>query len=195
MSIFSLALLPLVGLLIGWATNKLAIWMLFHPKEPINIFGYKFQGVIPSRQASLADKIAEIVSSKLIGDGILQAIQENTDFQDTLIAQIMQETKSIVEENIGLLGAIMLNQLEEKGVFDETRARAKIMLHEGIQTLSDYLDIKALVMKNIMEFDLDELEVLVRTIASQEFKSIEVLGGLLGFGIGVGQGLLLLILA
>lgn len=195
MSIFSFALLPVIGLLIGWATNKLAIWMLFHPKEPINIFGYKFQGVIPSRQESLADKVAEIVSSKLIGNDVLQAIQENTDFQDTLISQIMQETKNIVEENIGLLGAVVLNQLEEKGVFDATRERAKSMLQEGIQTLNEHLDIKALVSKNIMEFDLDELEVLVRTIASQEFKSIEILGGLLGFGIGIGQVLLLLILA
>lgn len=193
MSILSLLLLPLIGLLIGWATNKLAIWMLFHPREPINFFGYKFQGVIPSRQARLADKVAEIVSSKLIGGDAFQNVRENTDFQDELIAQIVQETKSIVEEHIGYVGALMLSKLEEKGVFEQTRKKAKKMLQEGIETLNEYIDIKALVAKNIMEFDLDELEVLVRTIASQEFKSIEVLGGVLGFGIGLCQIVLILL--
>ena len=32
--------LPVIAALIGWMTNFLAVKMLFHPKEPKNIFGF-----------------------------------------------------------------------------------------------------------------------------------------------------------
>ncbi len=194
MSILSLVLLPVVGLLIGWTTNKLAIWMLFHPKKPVNILGFKLQGVIPGRQDRIAYRVSEIVASKLIGDGILQSVEDNTEFQENLIGKIMDEMRGIVEEHVGYVGAVWLGKMEEAGVFEATKARAKTMLRDGIKTINEHLDIQALVEQNIMSFDLDELETLVRTIASQEFKTIEILGGVLGLTIGLTQGLFLLLL-
>jgi uncharacterized membrane protein YheB (UPF0754 family) len=51
--------------------------------------------------------------------------------------------------------------------------------------------VKQLVEDRINSLDLDELERLVHRIAANEFKRIELLGGVLGFLIGLIQLLLL----
>ncbi|MFA5856084.1 MAG: DUF445 family protein [Candidatus Pacearchaeota archaeon] len=48
--------IPIIGFIIGYFTNYLAIKMLFYPKKPI--FG--FQGVLPKRRKELAKNIAEV---------------------------------------------------------------------------------------------------------------------------------------
>mgnify|MGYP003335489021 FL=1 len=57
---------PLVGALIGYATNWLAVKMLFRPRKPTGIGPFQFQGVVPRRQEALADSIAETVQDELI---------------------------------------------------------------------------------------------------------------------------------
>ena len=41
-----LVLIPILAAIIGWATNHLAVKMLFHPKkDPISLAGFTVQGV------------------------------------------------------------------------------------------------------------------------------------------------------
>ena len=57
------------------------------------------------------------------------------------------------------------------------------------------LDLKSIVEKKIEAFDVSALESIVYSIASREFKMIEILGGVLGFLIGLGQVALLILTA
>ena len=59
-------LLPISGVLIGYTTNLLGIWMIFQPIEPRNILGYKFQGLFLKRQPEVADLYAGIISEDII---------------------------------------------------------------------------------------------------------------------------------
>ncbi|HMT36432.1 MAG TPA: DUF445 family protein, partial [Chitinophagaceae bacterium] len=58
--------LPFIAAFIGWFTNWLAIKMLFHPREPINILGYSLQGIFPKRQKQFAEKLGSLVAKELI---------------------------------------------------------------------------------------------------------------------------------
>jgi uncharacterized membrane protein YheB (UPF0754 family) len=72
-----LFLLPLIAALIGWATNYLAIKMLFHPREPKKILGLSFQGVFPKRQNQIAEKLGTLVANELFSmKDIGQRIEE-----------------------------------------------------------------------------------------------------------------------
>ena len=55
------------------------------------------------------------------------------------------------------------------------------------------LDISSYVESQINSFDLDQLERVVHQVANKEFSTIELLGGILGFVVGLLQLLLLLI--
>jgi uncharacterized membrane protein YheB (UPF0754 family) len=59
-------LLPVLGVFIGWATNWLAIWMIFEPVEPKKILGFKFQGLFIRRQQEVADVYALIIANEVI---------------------------------------------------------------------------------------------------------------------------------
>lgn len=59
-------LLPVGGLLVGWATNWLALKMIFNPKKEINFFGLKILGLFIKRQPEVATEYSKIVSDKIL---------------------------------------------------------------------------------------------------------------------------------
>ena len=62
----SWSLLPVLGIFIGWATNWLAIWMIFEPVEPKKVLGIKVQGLFIRRQQEVADVYALIISNEVV---------------------------------------------------------------------------------------------------------------------------------
>ncbi len=48
--LIKIGLLSIIGASIGYITNVIAIKLLFRPVEPMNVIGFKIQGVIPKRQ-------------------------------------------------------------------------------------------------------------------------------------------------
>ena len=60
---------PLVGAIIGYFTNYIAVKMLFHPYKPVKIFGKTLPftpGVIPKNKPRLAHAIARAVADVLL---------------------------------------------------------------------------------------------------------------------------------
>ena len=58
----SLFIYIVVGAIIGYVTNYIAIWMLFHPYEEKRILGMRLPftpGLIPARQKEIAEKVAK----------------------------------------------------------------------------------------------------------------------------------------
>lgn len=59
----------LFGALAGGITNRIAVWMLFHPYSPPTIFGRHLgwlQGAVPKNQKRLADSIGRVVGGTLL---------------------------------------------------------------------------------------------------------------------------------
>jgi uncharacterized membrane protein YheB (UPF0754 family) len=48
---------PVLGAFIGYITNVVAVELLFHPKKPVNIFGFKIQGLVPARSKEIVERI------------------------------------------------------------------------------------------------------------------------------------------
>jgi hypothetical protein len=55
---YDLLLPPVVGAVIGWLTNYVAIKLLFRPHVPFSLLGYQVQGVIPKRRKEIARSMA-----------------------------------------------------------------------------------------------------------------------------------------
>lgn len=53
------------------------------------------------------------------------------------------------------------------------------------------LDFRRMVEERVAGFDLDKLEEVVTSVAKDEFRSIEIMGGVLGFVVGLLQLLIL----
>ncbi len=57
---------PVFGFGIGYATNALAIRMLFRPYKERRVLGLRFQGMIPRRKQDIARTVAEVVTTELL---------------------------------------------------------------------------------------------------------------------------------
>jgi uncharacterized membrane protein YheB (UPF0754 family) len=59
-------LLPLCGVVIGYVTNLLGIWMIFEPAEPRKLLRWKIQGLFLKRQPEAADVYAGIIADDIV---------------------------------------------------------------------------------------------------------------------------------
>lgn len=68
--------LPVMGVLVGWVTNKLGMWLIFDPAEPTKVGPFTFQGLFPKRQDAAAEIYAQhiaddVITLERIGDFLL----------------------------------------------------------------------------------------------------------------------------
>ncbi|WP_445259076.1 DUF445 domain-containing protein [Nocardioides aurantiacus] len=59
-------LLPVLGVLVGWITNALGMWLIFEPPEPRRILGIKVHGLFLRRQDQAAEVYARIIADDVI---------------------------------------------------------------------------------------------------------------------------------
>ncbi|HJR90271.1 MAG TPA: hypothetical protein VJ782_08970 [Aeromicrobium sp.] len=59
-------LLPLLGVVVGWVTNALGMWLIFEPVEPKKILGIKVHGLFLRRQDEAAEVYARIIADDVI---------------------------------------------------------------------------------------------------------------------------------
>ncbi|MFC5727326.1 MULTISPECIES: hypothetical protein [Nocardioides] len=59
-------LLPILGVIVGWTTNLLGMWLIFDPPEERRILGIKVQGLFLRRQDECAEVYARIIADDVI---------------------------------------------------------------------------------------------------------------------------------
>lgn len=59
-------LLPIMGVLVGWTTNALGMWLIFEPPEEKRILGIKVHGLFLRRQDEAAEVYARIIADDVI---------------------------------------------------------------------------------------------------------------------------------
>jgi hypothetical protein len=59
-------LLPILGVLVGWTTNRLGMWVIFEPTDPTRVGPFTLQGLFLRRQPQVAEVYAEIVADEVI---------------------------------------------------------------------------------------------------------------------------------
>jgi len=191
-------ILACVGAAIGWITNVLAIKFIFRPLQPIQIpiLNIRIQGLISKRQAELAKSIGQIVESELISmEEILYSFTVDESKQSILLG-IKEKIKDIVERKLPFFIPASLKKLIYEYIEDILEEEAEQGFEEFAKKMMTQMKesqkIAQMIEQKINGFQLDKLESLVLLVAKKELKHIEILGGVLGFFIGLAQGLIVL---
>jgi uncharacterized membrane protein YheB (UPF0754 family) len=187
---------PLVGGLIGYLTNRIAVVMIFRPIRPRRALGLTLQGLVPRRQRELAENIGGVVGDHLVRhDDIIECF-ERADLEKILSGVVDRALASKLDElrRLPLVGNFLTAERadELKRGFVESLLKRRAALFEGLeQALEQGLDVQAIVRDKVAGFPVEKLEELVLRVASRELRAIEVLGGVLGVLIGCVQVLLI----
>lgn len=59
-------LLPVLGIVVGWITNALGMWLIFEPPEPKRILFFTWHGLFLKRQDQAAEVYAQIIADDVI---------------------------------------------------------------------------------------------------------------------------------
>ena len=190
----SLILIPIISGLIGWVTNFIAVKMLFHPKQPINIFGYKIQGLIPKRKNELAQRIGNIVQKELVSHQQIMELLNDPIAQKGMQVIIEKKIEEFLATKLSeinpMISIFMVGPILDKTkqiLMTEIVYLLPVLIEQLTNNLEDKINFQTIVQNKIEAFDLDELETIVYKIADTELKHIEYSGAVLGFIIGLIQ--------
>ena len=188
---------PLVGALIGYATNWLAVKMLFRPRKPTGIGPFQLQGVVPRRQEALADSIAETVQDELISAKDVAALVQKIATSEDVRQKLQKKVDTLIADQLQSLGPMAsflpadLVEKIKRRIEEEVFAFVEEMGEDLHGVLGRELDVKGKVRERILAFELDQMEQLVLRVARKELRHIEILGGFLGLIVGLAQAGLL----
>lgn len=189
-----LVIIPFISGFIGWVTNWVAIKMLFHPRLPVRFLGMTFQGIFPKRQQQFAEKLGKLVSNELLSfTEIEQKIinPENLKKMMPLVEAhvddfLRYKLKDVFPVISMFIGDKTINEL--KGFFmTELEALFPILMQRYMKNLQEELDLEKIVVEKVSGFSSDKLEEILMGIMAREFRFVEILGGVLGFIIGLIQ--------
>jgi uncharacterized membrane protein YheB (UPF0754 family) len=193
MVLISYLSIPLIGAIIGWITNVLAIKLLFRPYEPIKLplLNYSIQGLIPKRKAEIAQSIGQVIEEELISiDDILQLLKTSKFLDKTVgvLSPILKQTilhriphfipNTIKEIIASLITDVLASELP--GLLEQFRIDISSELKQSFS-------FAEIIQQKINDMDWTSLEHIILSIAKRELRHIEILGGVLGFMIGLVQ--------
>lgn len=195
-----LILIPLISAFIGWFTNWIAIKMLFHPKEPRKILGITFHGIFPKRQQQFAEKLGKLVSNELLSFSDIESKITSKENLDKIMPLVEGHIDHFIRHKLSdtfpllsmFIGDKTINQLKE-GFMKELQQIFPEVMKKYMGNLQKDLDLEQIVIQKVRGFSSDKLESILNDIMKKEFKFVEIIGGVLGFIIGLLQVLLTLL--
>ncbi len=85
---------PVIGAVIGYFTNFIAVKMLFHPKKEIKVFGHKLPftpGAIPKGKSRLAKYVGDAVGNNLITQADIESRLLSDELADKIADMILDK--------------------------------------------------------------------------------------------------------
>ncbi len=137
---------PIIGAIIGYFTNWLAIKMLFRPLNPIYIGRFKLPftpGILPRERRRLTDSVGETVSKELLTGEVFRGRLEDPALKE----RIDEAVYVIVDEALQKDASAFLHSLSEKieasrTLRDNGFSQAESLVLESLKTVLGSTEIK-----------------------------------------------------
>ena len=95
--------LPLFGFLVGWATNWIALNLIFRPLEPVQVGPWTVQGLFLKRQEEVAAVWCHLVTRNILTARQLMHNLMHGPRSEHSRKLVIKHTKPIVDEAVGLV--------------------------------------------------------------------------------------------
>lgn len=168
--------------------------MLFHPKKPVQVLGITIQGIFPKRQAQFAQKLGVLVATELIHfDEIAAKLKDPEQLKalnPTIESHIDTFLRIRLKEKIPVVAMFIGDNTIAKlkdGMMEEINVLLPEVIDRYTHGLGEKIDIERMVTEKVAAFSSDKLEDILQTIMKKEFRFVEILGGVVGFIIGLLQ--------
>jgi uncharacterized membrane protein YheB (UPF0754 family) len=185
--------LIVLGTIVGWVTNWLAITMIFEPVEEKRILGFKWQGLFIRRQPEVSDIYSEVIAEDIItienmGEELLHGASA-----DRTRAMVRSALRPAIDEAVGSVRPLIRLAV---GPQEYDAIRETVAL-EGVEyTMTPLQDadfnkeqskrIQKLIAERMREMSAQDFSEMLRSVVKQDEWLLIAHGAVLGI---VGGGL------
>ncbi|MCK6511699.1 DUF445 family protein [Myxococcota bacterium] len=186
--------LPLAGLLVGYATNWVALKMVFEPVKPVKIGPFVIQGLFLKRQKEVSAEYADIFASQILNAKNLLSSILRGPASDRLFSIMQRYLKEAVDDSAGLskpfvqlvIGTQRYIEMKNK-ICDRLLEK----LPQEITRLHTYtdeaLDVKKELREKLELLSSEEFEGILHPIFKEDEWILIVVGAILGMLAGFAQ--------
>lgn len=192
-------LLPIGGIVIGYATNWLALKLIFEPVNPKKFFFITFQGLFMKRQSEVAKAYSAIVASEILTtQNIFQTILEGKG-SEKLIKILEIHIQEAVDKTAGMSRSLIQLTSGTKKYKDlklHTTERFIQELPNQIKIIFDYaekaLNIEGTMCEKMSNLSPKEFQGFLRPVFQEDELKLILVGAFLGGVAGLLQVLTLI---
>jgi uncharacterized membrane protein YheB (UPF0754 family) len=186
--------LPAAGFLVGWATNYIALKVIFQPLEPRKFLCWTLQGIFIKRQKEVSAVFSRVVITEILHvKGIWEAIFTGP-LSNNFFAMLRAHTLVFTEKMIAEIKPIAIASLgaEQFACMKEDIAQKVIdklpsIIDRSYEYTQEALDMENTVREKMQQLTPLEFEGVLHPAFEEDEIELIALGGILGAIVGVIQ--------
>ena len=187
-------ILPLFGLLVGYATNWLALKLIFNPIEPISFLGVTYQGLFIKRQNAVSKEYAYMLAHDIFTFDRIFASIITGPTKDRFVNLITDHANHAIDEAAGLSKPV-ITLVAGKRSYEKIKNIAidKTLkeLPSSVKPVFPYAE-KDMDLENIFRTRMQHIPPrdcvdFLRPVFQEDELKLILVGAVLGLGAGIGQ--------
>jgi uncharacterized membrane protein YheB (UPF0754 family) len=183
--------LPICGVIVGYTTNWVGLWMIFQPVRPVKVGPFKIQGLFMRRQDEVAEIYSGIVARDLVTAGNIGEELLEGPRSDRTRQLIQDSLRPAIDRAVGFArGAVKV--AVGAGSYDRIRDQ---VASEGVEyTMTPMSDpafnerqakrMRSLVTERMRELPPEDFSEMLRSAMREDEWLLLLHGAVLGFGAG-----------
>ena len=188
--------MPIMGLIVGYVTNWLALQMIFRPLEPRKFGFIYYQGLFLKRQPEVSYEFADVLQKRVFhSENLVRMIFEGKG-GDLLIQLVRDKAAEGVEQAVKETPVIpmMISDQQKKQIKEQTANMLVGAVPQVATRIESYivdaLDIKQTVARRLSFLPPAEFEELLHSVFKEDELTLIALGAFLGGLVGMIQAFL-----
>ncbi|UAA37930.1 DUF445 family protein [Paraneptunicella aestuarii] len=187
-------ILPLGGLIVGYATNWIAIKIIFEPKHPVKIGPFTIQGMFLKRQKEVSEVYSEIIDKKLMNSQNIADIVIHGSGSENLLELVELHVNDAIERYVAIAQPYFALGVGSENYYKMKELAAKRLFERSESYLPyayDYahqaLNIGDDLCKKMQGLTPEEFEGVLRPAYQADEWKLIVTGAVLGMAAGFFQ--------
>ena len=179
--------LPMTGLLVGWATNWLALKMVFEPQEPRSFGPLQWQGLFLMRQKEVSTAYAAFFAERILHPEALVDRVVQGPASDRLIEMLQRYVEQAVDQASGIAKPLLqltVGTEEWRILKQEISTRLALTVPYELDRVHDYtaeaIKIEKELQHNLEGLSPEEFEQVLRPLFRQDENTLIAVGAVLG---------------
>jgi uncharacterized membrane protein YheB (UPF0754 family) len=187
-------ILPLFGLLVGYATNWLALKLIFQPIKPIKFLGMNFQGLFIKRQNEVSKEYAYMLAHDIFTSDRIFAAIINGPTKDKFVNLVATHANKAIDDAVGVSEPVIKlvtgKRKYEKMkhiVIDKTVQEIPKSVHPVFPYAEEAMDLETTFRTRMQSLSSSDFVNFLRPVFQEDELKLILVGAVLGMLAGIGQ--------